>query len=251
MCGLNWPSLASCNRKEVKAYMNIRKVIAGLAATAALATLAAGAAMADNLGTLVQTTMQNVTLTGGSSVSLLSNVYFNGSDYTYQYNLTNLTDKTGISQFAPTVSNASDFGTSGTTFFFGGAPTGVSNTVLPAGGVVGNDLTNVGITNFIKNPAGNLVAFGQGNRIVFDYENKGGLGMGNSTFGQYGDFFYISTVSPPGLFDINVTDDGSADFPGPAPGVPEPSSVAGLGIGLLGILLLGFLAIRRRAGVLS
>jgi len=230
--------------------MNIRKAIAGFAATAALVAVAAGSAMAANLGTLIQTTNQNVTLTSGTNVSLLSNVYFNGSDYTYQYNLTNLNDKSGIAQFAPTVSNAADFGTSGLTFFFGGTPTGVSNTVTPDG-VVGNDLNNVGVTHFISGSGGNLVAFGQGSRIDFDYANTGGLGKGNNTFGQYGDYFYISTVSPPGMFDINVTDSGSADFPGPAPGVPEPSSVAGLGIGLLGLLGLGFLAIRRRAGVLS
>jgi hypothetical protein len=230
--------------------MNIRKAIAGLAATAALVALTAGSAMAVDIGTLVQTTNQNVTLTGGSTVSLLSQVYFNGTDYTYKYDLSNLTDKTGISQFAPTVSNASDFGTTGMTFFFGGAPTGVNGTVTPDG-PVGNDLNNVGLTHFISGNGGNLVAFGQGSRIDFDYENPGGLKKGMDTFGQYGDFFYISTVSPPGMFDINVTDDGSADFPGPAPGVPEPSSVAGLGIGLMGILVMGFLAIRRRAGVLS
>lgn len=228
--------------------MNIRKAIAGLVVVAGLTVLAAGSAMAttETLGSLINTTSQNVTLTGGTSVNLLTDVYYNGSDYTYQYDLTNLDDKSGIFTFGPTVSNASDFGTSGLQFYFGGAPTAGDVTV---DGTVGNDATNIGPTNLISNSADDLSAYGQGNRIEYLYDNTGGLGDGNSTFGQYGDYFYITSNTAPGLFDINVTDNGSADFPGQVPGTPEPSSVAGLGLGLFGLLVMGALAVRRRAGM--
>lgn len=234
--------------------MNIRKAIAGLVAVAGLTALAAGSAMAatTDLGTLetLSPINQTVTLTGGTQVNLLTNVFYNGTDYTYQYNLSNLNDPTGIAAFGPTVSNAKDYGTSGLTFFFGGAPTGVNNTVT-IDGTVGNDATNVGPTHLVSNSAGTLSAYGLGSRVLFQYDNTGGLGEGHSTLGQYGDYFYISSNTAPGLFDINVTDSGSADFPGTTPGTPEPSSVLGLGIGLVGLLAMGALAVRRRASMLS
>lgn len=230
--------------------MNIRKAFAGLVAVAGLTVFAAGSAMAttETLGSLINTTNQNVVLTSGTDVSLLTNVYYNGSAYTYQYDLTNVNDASGIFTFGPTVSNAKDFGTSGLQFYFGGAPSGGTVTV---DGLVGNDSTNVGAGNAITGDSGNLSAYGQGNRIEYLYDDKGGLGDGDSTYGEFGDYFYITSNTAPGLFDINVTDNGSADFPGQVPGTPEPSSVAGLGIGLVALLCMGALAVRRRSTMAS
>lgn len=244
--GMRPPAHVFQKEKEVKKRMKISKMITGLLAVAGLTALAAGSAMATttDLGSLIQSTNQNVTLTNGDSVNLLTNVYLNSGIYTYQYDLTNVNDSSGIALFAPTISNANDAYTS-LDYFFGSTASGPDNTVT-LDSAVGTFSSN----NPLTGPATGLTA-GEGlNRVTFqDQINL--LPAGTDNLGYYGALYYIQSDTAPGNFDINISDQGSADFPGPAPGVPEPSSVAGLGIGLFGLLLMGVLAVRRRAGMLS
>lgn len=252
--------------------MNFTKLLTGGAAATAL-TLAAGATLAWSVPvgtTKVSSCTQNGTLSNGSLFTLYTNIYQTGNVYTTQYDLRNVNDAAGLTTLAANFDYA---GTKGMNIFFGDAPN--------ASGIVyhdGNVGTGTGSTSVspVKNTgsidynthAPTMEAYTQNGQVVWQtlgtplkagQDSVSQLGFnGHDQYGSFG-YLYVQTNTAPMQNSIYVADKNGAygsvtDCAGapcggsnPPAAVPEPSSVASMGLGGLAVLGLLLRARKRTA----
>ena len=248
----------------------------GLAAAAAALTLgvaASSSAWSVHTGNkVVSTCTQNGTLSNGDTFTLYTDVLTasNSNLYTYQYDLKNINDTSGLTKLAASFDFAPDYGTKGMTFFFGNAPdsTGTVYHDGPVGNSYDNTLNNNNpITNSgsidYQNHTPTMEAYADGSgQIIFQALPGNALPVGAdsaTTVGNYNDpkygsfgYFYVQTTAAPVQSGIFVSDakgagGGVTDCAGTCPcgcttppAVPEPGSVGAMGLGglsLIGLLL--------------
>ncbi len=241
--------------------MNLVKALTGASAAAALTLAAAGATLAWSVPvgtTTVSSCTQNGTLSNGSLFTLYTNVYQTGSVYTTQYDLRNVNDAAGLTTLAADFNYA---GTGGMKLFFGDAPNsgGIvyhdGNVGTGAGSTLSNPVENTGSIDYTTH-APTMEAYTQNGQVVWQTLGtplKAGqdavsqLGFnGHDQYGSFG-YLYVQTTAAPMQNSIYVADKNGAygsvtDCAGAPCGgshvpaaVPEPGSVASMGLGSLGV----------------
>ena len=248
---------------------NTFKALGSAVACAVLTFAAAGASSAWSVPvgtTTVSSCTQYGTLSNGSLFTLYTNIYQTGNVYTTQYDLRNVNDAAGL------VAMDADFGyagKAGTTLFFGDAPN--SNGIVYHDGPVGSSVENTGSIDYITHAA-TMEAYTCNGQVIWQPTSTA-LKAGKDTLSQfgfnnkdhYGDFgyLYVQTTAKPVQNTIYVTDKncnyGSVTDCGGAPcgtttpgtpspsAVPEPGSVASMGLGSLGVIGLLLRARKRTA----
>jgi len=257
--------------------MNLTKTLA-LAAAAAALTLAgaqSGHAWTVPTGsTAISSCTSNGTLSNGQLFTLYTNVYQTGGLYTTQYDLKNVSDTAGLTTFSANFGYAGDYGTPAMKMFFGDAPN--SSGIVYHDGNVGdassstsaNPIKNSGTVDY-KVHAPTMEAYAQNGQVVWQdlsapiaqgQDMVSQLGYnGGAQYGSFG-YLYIQSKTAPVQNTIYVADKGGAfanitdcagsspchNTPPPPAAVPEPSAVASMGLGSLGLLGL-LLRNRKRA----
>lgn len=255
--------------------MKFVKVLASAAAAAALTFAAAGASLAWSVPvgtTTVSSCTQNGTLSNGSLFTLYTNVYQTGSVYTTQYDLRNVNDAAGLTTMAADFGYA---GTKGMNIFFGDAPNsgGIVYHDGPvgsgAGSTLGSPVKNNGSIDY-NTHAATMEAYTQNGQVVWQtlgtplnagQDAVSQLGFnGHDQYGSFG-YLYVQTTTAPMQNSIYVADKNGAygsvtDCAGAPCGtpkapaaVPEPGSVASMGLGGLGVI--GLLLRARKRSVKS
>lgn len=234
--------------------MNFVKVLTSGAAATALTLAAAGATLAWSVPvgtTTVSSCTQNGALSNGSLFTLYTNIYQTGNLYTTQYDLRNVNDAAGLTKMTANFGYA---GASGTTLFFGDAPN--SSGIVYHDGAVGSFVTNNGSIDYNKHTA-TMSAYIQNGQVVWQtvctplkagQDTLSQLGFnGHDQYGSFG-YLYVQTTAKPVQNTITVADANGArgsvtDCAGapchgapPPAAVPEPGSVASMGLGGLGVL---------------
>ena len=246
--------------------MNLSKALALAGAAAALTLSATGATLAWSVPvgtTTVSSCTQDGKLSNGSTFTLYTNVFANSdkSLYTYQYDLKNVSDSAGLTTFAANFGFAGDNGTSAQKIFFGDAPN--SGGIVYHDGAVGSGAASKYGSPVVNNGsidynthAPTMEAYSQNGQIVWQ-DTSAPLAAGQDMLSQlgynghdqYGSFgyLYVQSSSAPVQNQIYVADkngasatitDCAGDSPchgGPA-AVPEPGSVASMGLGSLGLV---------------
>lgn len=235
------------------------KTLAVAAAAAALSVSlsAPASAWTRETGTPQMSCTQTGSLAGGSTFTLSTATSYDAATklYTTQYDLKNLTDKAGLSSFTADFGYASG-STAADQIFFGDAPN-ANGTVYhdgPVGGY-GSTVANSGTVDYKIHPT-TMSATLANNQVVWQTNAGTSLGVGKDMLSlgynggaQYGSFgyLYIQTAAAPVQSLVTVTDAlgnkgsvtscaGSAPCsPKTPPAVPEPSAVASLGLGGLGL----------------
>lgn len=250
--------------------MNFVKVLTSGAAATALTLAAAGATLAWSVPvgtTTVSSCTQNGKLSDGSQFTLYTNIYQTGSLYTTQYDLRNVSDAAGLTTMAADFNYAD---ASGLKLFFGDAPnsSGIvyhdGNIGTGAGSTFSNPVKNNGSIDYNTHTP-TMEAYTQNGQVVWQTLGTP-LKVGNDAVsqlgfnGKYGSFgyLYVQTTAAPMQNSIYVADKNGAhgvvtDCAGapchgapPPAAVPEPGSVASMGLGSLGVLGL-LLRARKRA----
>ena len=235
--------------------MTLVKALTGGAAAAALTFAAAGATLAWSVPvgtTTVSSCTQNGTLSNGSLFTLYTNIYQTGNVYTTQYDLRNVNDAAGLTTLAANFDYA---GTSGLKMFFGDAPN--AGGIVYHDGSVGTSVENNGSIDY-NTHAPTMEAYTQNGQVVWQTLGtplKAGqdavsqLGFnGHDQYGSFG-YLYVQTTAKPVQNSIYVADKNGAygsvtDCAGDSPchgttppaAVPEPGSVASMGLGSLGVI---------------
>lgn len=244
--------------------MNFVKALTGGAAATALTLAAAGATLAWSVPvgkTTVSSCTQNGTLSNGSLFTLYTNIYQTGNLYTTQYDLRNVNDAAGLTTMAADFNYAD---TSGLKLFFGDAPN--SSGIVYHDGAVGTSVQNNGSIDYNTHTP-TMQAYVQNGQVVWQTvgtsltagkDAVSQLGFnGHDQYGSFG-YLYVQTTAAPMQNSIYVADKNGAhgvvtDCAGapchgapPPAAVPEPGSVASMGLGSLGVLGL-LLRARKRA----
>jgi hypothetical protein len=254
---------------------NLVKILTGGAAATALTFAAAGATLAWSVPvgtTTLSSCTQNGTLSNGNLFTLYTNIYQTGNLYTTQYDLRNVNDAAGLTTMA------ADFGYAGTSnmkIFFGDAPNsgGIvyhdGNVGTGAGSTLGSPVKNNGSIDYNTHTP-TMEAYTQNGQVVWQtlatplkagQDAVSQLGFnGHDQYGSFG-YLYVQTTVAPVQNSIYVADKNGAhgsvtDCAGapchgtpPPAAVPEPGSVASMGLGSLG--LIGLLLRARKRGVKS
>jgi len=253
------PTMSTVNPNIVKAFR-------GAVTATVLTFAAAGTTLAWSVPvgtTEVSSCTQNGTLSNGSLFTLYTNIYQTGNLYTTQYDLRNINDEAGLTTMTANFNYA---GTSGTKLFFGDAPN--SGGIVYHDGAVGSSVKNNGSIDY-NTHAPTMEAYTQNGQVIWQtlgtpltagQDAVSQLGFnGHDQYGSFG-YLYVQTSAKPvqntitvadkdGFFG-KVTDCAGGPCGGPPPAaVPEPGSIASMGVGGLGVL--GLLLRARKRGVKS
>ena len=247
--------------------MNFVKALTGGVAATALTLAAASASLAWSVPvgtTVVSSCTQNGTLSNGSLFTLYTNIYQTGSVYTTQYDLRNVNDAAGLTAMTADFGYA---GTGGAKLFFGDAPN--SSGIVYHDGAVGSSVENNGSIDY-NTHAPTMDAYTQNGQVVWQtlgtplaagQDAVSQLGFnGHDQYGSFG-YLYVQTTAKPVQNTVSIADKNGAygsvtDCAGAPCGtpkapaaVPEPGSVASMGLGSLGVF--GLLLRARKRGVKS